>query len=199
MRIRSFIAAAAVTMLCSALPLLAQTETFVLEPSQSHVAFTLGDVLHTVHGTFHMKSGVIHFNPETGAASGQLVVDATSGDSGSKMRDRKMNKDVLESAKFPEIVFAIHQVSGSLTANGPSMLQVSGNFVLHGASHPLTLSIPVQVEGDEASADIHFDVPYVQWGLKDPSTLFLRVQKQVQIAVHAVGKLEPTATTGSTR
>ena len=199
MTVRKILATLAVAFLCAALPLLAQQETFVLEPAQSHVAFTLGDVLHTVHGTFQMKSGVIRFDPATGAATGQLVVDATSGDSGSKMRDRKMNKDVLESEKYPEIVFAINHVTGTLPASGASTLQVSGSFTLHGEAHPLTLTIPVTVSGDQAAADINFDVPYVKWGLKDPSTLFLRVEKQVQIAVHAVGKLETTATTATTR
>ncbi|MGH9521689.1 MAG: YceI family protein [Terriglobales bacterium] len=163
----------------------------MLEPAQSHVAFTLDDILHTVHGTFKLKPGVIRFDPATGNATGQLVVDATSGDSGSHARDHKMNKDVLESEKYPDIVFQIARVTGTIAPNGSSTLQVSGNFVLHGASHPLTLTVPVQVNGTEASADINFDVPYVKWGLKNPSTLFLRVSQKVQIAVHAVGKLEP--------
>lgn len=199
MQIRRIIGAIIAAALLSALPLFAQKETFMLDPSQSHVTFTLGDVLHTVHGTFQMKSGVIHFDRATGAASGQLVVDATSGDSGNKMRDRKMNKDVLQSQAYPEIVFAIDHVTGPLPVSGASTLQVSGSFQLHGQAHPLTLSIPVNVAGDQAAADINFDVPYVKWGLKDPSTLFLRVEKNVQIAVHAVGKLEPSSTTAAAR
>jgi polyisoprenoid-binding protein YceI len=189
---RSLIVTVFAITFCAA-PLVAQEETFTIEPAQSHVAFTLGDIFHTVHGTFQMKSGTIHFDPATGVASGQLVVDATSGNSGSGARDHKMNKDILESQKYPEVIFAVDQVKGALAPSGASTLQVSGNFILHGQSHPLTLSIPVQVTGQQAAADILFNVPYVQWGLKDPSTLFLRVSKDVQIAVHAVGRLEPAA------
>ena len=178
-------------------PLLAQQEVFQLQPSQSQVRFTLGDVLHTVHGTFHLKSGIIRFNPTTGVASGQIVVDATSGNSGNGMRDRKMNKDVLQSRQFPDIVFAIDHVSGSIPPNGVTTLQVSGNFILHGASHPLTLSVPVDVASGQATADINFDVPYVKWGLKNPSTLFLRVSQNVQIAVHAVGRLQSDSATAT--
>jgi polyisoprenoid-binding protein YceI len=51
----------------------AQSRTFDLDPAQTTVAFTLGDVLHTVHGTFHLKPGKIQFDDTTGEASGELV------------------------------------------------------------------------------------------------------------------------------
>src|SRR6185312_8306832 len=73
--------------LCFSASLYAQEEVFEVEPAQSHVAFTLGDIFHTVHGTFQLKTGAIRFDPATGAASGQLVVDAASGNSGSNARD----------------------------------------------------------------------------------------------------------------
>lgn len=179
--------------LCVSASLYAQEQVFELEPAQSHVAFTLGDVFHTVHGTFQLKPGIIRFDPTSGVARGQLVVDADSGNSGSNARDHKMKKDVLETQKFPDIVFAIDHVSGTLEASGASTLQLSGNFILHGSSHPLTVTVPVNVDAGHAAADVNFDVPYVKWGLKNPSTLFLRVSQDVQIAVHAVGRVQPAA------
>ena len=181
--------------LCFSATLAAQEQVFELEPAQSHVAFTLGDIFHTVHGTFQLKPGTIRFDPATGVASGQLVVDAESGNSGSNARDHKMKKDVLETQKFPDIVFAVEHVSGKLPSAGSSTLQVSGNFILHGSSHPLTLTVPVHASNGSAAADVNFDIPYVQWGLKNPSTLFLRVSQDVQIAVHAVGRIQPAQAT----
>ncbi len=35
----------------------AQETSFQVDPAQSNVKFTLGDVLHTVHGTFKVKGG----------------------------------------------------------------------------------------------------------------------------------------------
>jgi polyisoprenoid-binding protein YceI len=165
----------------------AQERVFQLDPAKSAVEFTLGDVLHTVHGTFELKSGVIRFDSSSGLASGELVVDATTGESGSKGRDKKMKRDILETDKFPMIVFAPQRVTGAVSPNGESQVQLQGTMALHGGSHPMTLTVPVKVDGDTATADVHFIIPYVQWGLKNPSTLFLRVSNKVDITVHAVG------------
>ena len=69
-----------------------------LDPATTQVNFTLGDVLHTVHGTFKLKRGTVKFDPASGHASGLVVVDSTSGDSGSRARDHKMHTEILESA-----------------------------------------------------------------------------------------------------
>jgi hypothetical protein len=37
----------------------------------------------------------------------------------------------------------------------------------------------------------HFSVPYVRWGMKNPSTLFLRVGDTVSIDVRAAGRIQP--------
>ena len=83
----------------------AQETAFQLDPAQTSVKFTLGDVLHTVRGTFRLKRGSLEFDPASGGISGEIVVDAKSGESGSGMRDRKMNKEILESDRYPEIAF----------------------------------------------------------------------------------------------
>src|SRR5512140_2042495 len=92
-RLQTFFSAAiAVAGVLLATTAYAQEAVLELDPAQTQVAFKLGDVLHTVHGTFKLKSGTIHFDPATGHASGQVVVDATSGDSGTHGRDHKMHK-----------------------------------------------------------------------------------------------------------
>jgi polyisoprenoid-binding protein YceI len=118
-----------------------------------------------------------------------LVVDATSGDSGSHARDHKMHKDVLESTRYPEITFTPQQVQGQVFPQGEFKVQVLGTFTMHGSSHPLTLVVLAHMNGEQLIGDTKFTIPYVSWGLKNPSTLFLRVNDSVDIAVHAVGKL----------
>jgi len=171
-----------------AAPAFAQDRVFTADPAQSHVDFTLGDVLHTVHGTFRLKSGRLHFNIATGIADGQLVVDAESGDSGNKSRDGKMKKEILETQKYPEIVFTAQKVKGTIATQGKSQVELDGIMMLHGQPHPMELTVPLDVNGSVVSANVPFEVPYVKWGLKNPSTLFLRVSDKVQINVHMVGK-----------
>jgi polyisoprenoid-binding protein YceI len=186
-------------MLLLALPALAQEVVFQLDPVQSRVQFTLPATLHSVHGTFRMKSGTIRFNPASGETSGALVVDATSGESGNNRRDRRMHREILEDQKYPDIVFTPQRVIGKMPAQGGSSIELQGVMSLHGEQHPMTITVPVQVGQDQISADAQFVIPYVQWGLKNPSTFLLRVSDKVTIDVHCVGRLtQPTAGAGAT-
>src|SRR5579863_3322781 len=94
----------AALLACCIIPAAAQETEYQADPSQTSVQFTLGDVLHTVRGTFKLKSGNLQLQAN-GRISGEIVVDASSGNSGSGMRDRKMHKEVLESAQYPDISF----------------------------------------------------------------------------------------------
>ena len=193
----SGIAVAALLLFCT--PAFAQQIQVTLNPAQSKVDWTLGTTLHTVHGTFRLKSGSILFDAGSGSASGEIVVDATSGESGNHARDSKMHKDILESQRFQEISFFPKRVLGKVTPEGASTLQVDGVFHIHGADHEMTLSIPVQANGGEVTATSDFSVPYQAWGIKNPSMLFLKVDNHVDIRIDAVGKLTTTAMAASAK
>ncbi len=167
----------------------AQQITVTLDPAQTKIQWTLGDVLHTVQGTFKLKSGIVTFDPQTGDASGEIVVDATSGESGNHSRDKKMHKEVLESQRYPEITFSPKHVIGKVADKGTSNVQVQGVFRIHGAGHDLTLSLPVEKNGDAVKASASFVVPYQDWGMKNPSTFLLKVENKVSISVTSVGRI----------
>lgn len=175
-------------------PAAAQPVQVTFDRAKTHIDWTLGDVLHTVQGTFQLKSGAILFDPKTGEASGQIVVDAASGNSGNGTRDGKMKKEVLETARYPDIVFAAKHVSGFVSGQETLTIQVAGNFTIHGSTHDLTMTLPIVVKNTAFEAHAKFDVPYVNWGMKDPSTLFLKVDKSVQISIAAAGVLQPAGT-----
>jgi polyisoprenoid-binding protein YceI len=118
LRKKLFTLAFALLALSLAAPAMAQEAVLELDPAQTQVSFTLGDVFHTVRGTFKLKRGTVRFDPATSHASGLVVVDAASGDSGSHARDHKMHKDILESAKYPEITFAPERVQGQVPPQG---------------------------------------------------------------------------------
>jgi polyisoprenoid-binding protein YceI len=171
--------------------------TLQLDPERTTILFTLGDVLHTVHGSFKLKSGTIQFNPATGAASGMVIVDATSGDSGNKSRDRKMHKEILESAKYPEATFVPSKVSGPRVFKGSEAYNITGTFNLHGSPHEVTLIFPITLNGSTLTTSTHTVIPYVAWGLKNPSTFILRVNDKLDLEINATGRLlQATAATG---
>jgi polyisoprenoid-binding protein YceI len=167
----------------------AQQITVNLDPAQTKIQWTLGATLHTVHGTFRLRSGSVTFDLQSGAASGEIIVDATSGESGNDSRDKKMHKEVLESHRYPEIIFSPQHVMGKLADQGTSNLQVQGVLHIHGANHDLTLSLPVENSGGTIRANTNFVVPYQQWGMKDPSTFLLKVEKTVSLSISSVGRL----------
>jgi len=173
--------------------LLAQDMAVELDPASTRIEFTVTATLHTVHGTFGLKSGTVHFNSSTGSASGLVIVDATSGDSGNKGRDHKMHQEVLESQRYPEITFTPTRMSGRVDPQGASRVQIDGILKLHGTDHPITLTLPVQAQGQNLSVRTHIVIPYVAWGLKNPSTFILHVNEKVDIDISTVGRVSPQA------
>jgi len=175
----------------------AQETVVKLDPAATKIEFTLGATLHTVHGTFHLKSGEIRFDPATGKASGLVIADATSGNTDNSSRDKKMHAEILESAKYPEIVFTPTQVTGSLanvlSGKGAANIQLTGSFQIHGQSHDATLVVTIDpaAAGQESllRATSNFPVPFVKWGLKNPSTFFLHVSDTVNVDIHATARI----------
>lgn len=168
----------------------AQKVTVHLDPAATEIHWTLADPLHTVHGTFALKGGLITFDPKTGTAQGEVLVDAASGESGSHGRDARMQKDVLESTKFPQAIFHPEKVTGPMRSGILQNVTVQGTFTIHGSDHPLQLAIGVQITGKDVVATTHFVVPYVAWGMKDPSNFMLHVEKQVDVDVVAKGTID---------
>jgi len=174
----------------------AQDSTFQLDPAQTSVNFTLGDVLHTVRGTFRLKRGSLQLDPATGKISGDIVVDARSGESGSGMRDRKMHKEILESETYPDIAFRPDRIEGTVAKQGKSSVRVHGMFNIHGVDREITVPADVEISAGHWTATVHFTVPYAKWGMRNPSTLFLRVNDSVEIDLMAVGSVtSPTTPT----
>jgi polyisoprenoid-binding protein YceI len=166
-----------------------QHETFTVNPGTSQVAFALGGSGHHVQGTFHLQSGSISFDQSAQKVSGSVIVSAGSGNSGEPSRDKKMNSDVLDTGHFAEVTFAPSSYQGTIATSGDSTIQVTGTFTLHGTPHDLTVPMQIHIDGADLTAKGHFTVPYVKWGLKDPSIFILKVAKEVDIDLTLSGSL----------
>jgi polyisoprenoid-binding protein YceI len=161
-----------------------------VDPGQSKVHWTLGTTLHTVHGTFALKRGAVRVDRVSGNASGEIVADATSGLSGNDSRDKKMHKEVLESARYTEVVFRPDHIEGQVPATGAASVQIHGLFALHGSEHELTVPVEAQLSCDHWSGTAKFRVPYIGWGLKNPSTFLLKTDPTVEIELNLKGAVQ---------
>jgi polyisoprenoid-binding protein YceI len=164
----------------------AQETRLELNPRETHVDFTLPTALHTVHGSFALKRGVIHFDSSTGQAGGEIVVDATSGNSGSDGRDKRMHKEIIESNKYTDISFVPDHVEGKVDLSATSEVRLHGIFKIHGAEHELVLTVTTEASQGQIIATTSFSVPYVEWGMKNASKLILKVDPIVEIHIRAV-------------
>jgi polyisoprenoid-binding protein YceI len=170
----------------------AQAYVVNLDPAQTTITFTLDTTLHDVHGTFQLKSAQLRFDMGTGNASGAIIVDARSGDTDNKSRDKKMHQEILESPKYPEIIFTAQQLHGTFDPQKASQVDVAGTFRIHGQDHDLTMTIAVQPASPaQVQCNTHFAIPYVKWGMKDASTFLLHANDTIQLEIHATGQLAP--------
>jgi hypothetical protein len=64
---------------------------------------------------------------------------------------------------------------------------IHGNLQIHGQDHEISVPVSVKVHAGQAIATAKFMVPYVTWGMKDPSTFVLRVSAKVAVTVNLVG------------
>lgn len=168
----------------------AEARVLVLDPAASKVSFTLDATGHDVEGTMALKAGRVTFDPASGQASGEIVLDLRSARTGNESRDKTMHEDVLESATYPTAVFRAETVEGDVAATGTSQVTLGGTLAFHGADHKLKLPAKVEMRGGRLQAETTFPIPYVEWGLHDPSIMILRVAKVVQVKVAAAGRLE---------
>ena len=179
------------------LPTLAAEQTLILEPDTTEVSFFLEATGHDVEGHLYLQTGQITFDPDTGEASGEIRISALRTETGHTKRDKTMHKKVLESERYPLIVFAPERLEGTLAASGASEVDLVGSISIIGSEHPMSLPTKVVIDGDHMTAETTFRVPYVAWGMEDPSILFLRVAKEVEVSISAAGSIT-TATASTT-
>jgi hypothetical protein len=168
---------------------IAQYRTFVVNPDSSGVKMTLKTTHELVNGTFHVQSGSVAFDSGTLKMSGSVVVLAGSGKTGNDSRDKKMNKDILEVEQHATVSFEPKTYTGTIAPSGDSTIQVTGIFTLLGTPHEITVPMLVHLDGISATAKAHFVVPYVQWGLKNPSFMIWKADNDVAIDLNLVGTI----------
>lgn len=101
-----------------------------------------------------------------------------------------MHEDILESDRYRTIVFEPSRIVGQVAAAGSSRVELHGSLRIHGSVHPLVLPADVKVEAGTMTVTSSFSIPFVEWGMKDPSVLVVRVAKKVSIDLTARASIQ---------
>ena len=176
--------------LCLATPALAAEHVLTLDPAHARVTFVLEATGHDVEGSFPLSKCEVHFDPEAGTASGEISLDAAQGVTGNPKRDKTMKEKVLLTPTAPSIVFHPARFRGILPETGAADVALTGSVSVAGLEQPLTLVAHVV----RSAAGLHLQstapVPFVEWGLHDPSVLFMKVQKIVQLSIEGDASID---------
>lgn len=174
-------------------PTSAADQTVVLDPKTTEITFFLKATGHGVNGTLYLEQGEVRFDLDRGTASGEVTIDARRAETGNSKRDKTMHRKVLESEAHPKLALRVTGLEGQLAARGSSTLTLAGTLAIHGDEHPMSLPLEIERDGDEISVTTTFVVPYVDWGMRRPSFLFLKVAPEVVVRVAATGQLNRSA------
>jgi len=122
----------------AALPALAQ-DSYRIDPVHSEISFKIRHLLAKVNGRFTKFSGDIKVDTKDIAKSSvEVNIDAASINTDNEARDKHLRSDAFfDVAKYPAITFkstAVKEVS-------KGMLQVTGDFTMHGVTKRITIPV----------------------------------------------------------
>ena len=143
-------------------------------------------------------AGEAQFNPDKlESASLHVTVKAASltvtddiSDKDRREIEREMQESVLESAKYPEIVYDCSRVSVNNPGNGQYSITLQGNLTLHGVTSGLTIPARVAVTGDMLRAFGEFSLRQSDYNIKLVSAIGggLKVKDEVKFSFDIVAR-----------
>jgi polyisoprenoid-binding protein YceI len=95
-----------------------------------------------------IESAELHLRISTSS----LAVTDNVSDKDRREIERTMNQEVLESAKYPEIVFDSSNVFASKAGDGQYWINLVGDLTLHGVTNSQAVAVQVVLLGDTLRA-----------------------------------------------
>ena len=80
--------------------------------------------------------------------------------------EKVMKEEVLETSRFPEIVFESAKVTGEQSSEGNYRVNISGKLTMHGETQTETVSAQVSVNGQKLHAHGDFTLLQTDYGIK---------------------------------
>jgi len=144
-----------------------------VNPAKADAGFDLKATLHTVHGSTNQVKGEVRVTEEAQgvlALSGKIEIVAATLDTGNASRDKTMRNDSLAVEQYPVISLAPERYdprSGTLT----------GALTIRGVTKPTSIAAKMEKQADRIVVTGTFDVPWMDFGVPDPSFAIVRVEK----------------------
>ncbi len=154
---------------------------FRVDDSQSEVRFVIGEILggepNTVVGVNQQVSGSAYvvFDEPGASVVGAFVIEASSFQTDSNLRNRAINQFILQSGSFPTIVFVPTSITGlpDSAATGDRLdVQIGGELTIRDVTQPVTFEVRLMVISDShlqatgsatiARSDFELQIPRVQ-------------------------------------
>ena len=182
--------AVALLVLASAVTAAAEQPTafhYRIQAKESDLAWELPATLHTVHGKAPELSGTVDAvaGPHGDwSVQARIVVQAAAMVTGNEKRDRNMREKVLETDRFPEIVFEARHVRADLSrfkAGEHFTVEASGELTVHGRPAPIQLPVEVYVFADHVILQGSFPLAWKAYGLNDPSFGVVTVREPMKV------------------
>jgi len=148
---------------------------YKVEVAGSSVRWELPATFEPIKGLVPLFHGSIQATPLSGGGwdvRAKIVVPADSMRTGNRLRDRTLREKVLETARYPEIVFELRQFTGDISRFRPGQtfpVQVVGDLTVHGKTEKVQLPVDVSVFPSAVILTGSFPVHWKAYGLQDPS------------------------------
>lgn len=115
----------------------------------------------------------------------KLVVDLTTLRSDSKMRDAFIQRNTLETQKYPTAEFVPTEAQGlpsPLPETGQLTFKLLGNLTIHGVTKPSTWDVTATVQGAEVTGQATTSIKFEDFGMTPPrAAVVLSVQDDVKL------------------
>jgi polyisoprenoid-binding protein YceI len=102
--------------------------------------------------------------------------------------NKEIRELVLETARYPEIVFKSTDVSGTLTSGGQFEARIGGDLTLHGVTRHIVIPASVMLSGNDLRARGEFTVKRGDYNVKATSALHgtIRVRDKLRLTFDIV-------------
>jgi polyisoprenoid-binding protein YceI len=154
--------------------------------------------LESFDGRTRQVRGTLFLNPQSLSDSVEMTieVDLKSLDTGIPLRNQHMQRNHLETERFPKAVFQARRLlqpnAPALTPGAKVTLQVEGDFSLHGVTRRIQVPVEVvpqsEAEGGGLRILAHFEVLLSDYQIARPQFLALKLDERQRVTVELVAR-----------